>query len=365
MPRKIIFAVTNDLSYDQRMIRICNSLVTHGYEVVLVGRKKANSIPLIPQKFQQYRFNLWFSKGKLFYLAYNFRLFFFLLSHRFDMLGSVDLDTLLPCFLVAKIKAKPCIFDAHEYFTEVPEVVHRPFTKSVWESIGNFIIPRLKYAYTVSASLQKLFSKKYGIPFQLIRNISVAKPKFIYRKEQKEKSVILYQGVLNEGRGLAELIATMPRLNQAELWLAGEGDLSEELRQLVIHLSLQNSVKFLGYLSPEELQKITPQATIGINLLENRGLSYYYSLANKTFDYIQAELPAIHMNFPEYQAINQAFEIGVLVDNLQPENLLAALQKLFNDKPFYQQIKANCHAAKQVYNWEKEEQKLIEFYRNI
>ena len=170
---KIIFTVTNDLSYDQRMIRICNSLANNGYEVLLVGRNKSNSIPLSTQKFQQIRFDLWFTKGKLFYLAYNIRLFFFLLKNRFDIVGSVDLDTLLPCFLASKLKGKPCVFDAHEYFTEVPEVVDRPMTKWVWEKLGNWIIPRLKYAYTVSASLQKLFSKKYGLAFGLIRNISV------------------------------------------------------------------------------------------------------------------------------------------------------------------------------------------------
>ncbi|WP_205127803.1 hypothetical protein, partial [Okeania hirsuta] len=62
-------------------------------------------------------------------------------------------------------------------------------------------------------------------------------------------------------------------------------------RGLTKELDLQKQVKFLGYLDPEELRRITPQAHLGLNLLENKGLSYYYSLANKTFDYLQAGLP--------------------------------------------------------------------------
>src|SRR5690242_13208129 len=44
---KIVLTVTNDLNYDQRMIRICSSLASHGYQVLLVGRKMHASPPLL------------------------------------------------------------------------------------------------------------------------------------------------------------------------------------------------------------------------------------------------------------------------------------------------------------------------------
>lgn len=364
--KTIIFAVTNDLSYDQRMIRICNSLATNGYQVKLIGRTKNDSIPLVPKTFQQHRFNLFFSKGKFFYLEYNFRLFWYLLFNRMNIIGSIDLDTLLPCFLVAKIKGKPLVFDAHEYFTEVPEVINRPMTKKIWETLGNWIIPQLKYAYTVSASLQKLFTKKYNIPFRLIRSIASFKPKKTKNSPLKQsKKIILYQGVLNEGRGLEAMIEAMQQINQTELWLAGEGDLSDKLRKLVADLALEDQVRFLGYLTPEKLKTITLQATIGINLIENRGLSYYYSLANKTFDYMQANVPAIHCNFPEYQRINAELEIGILVDDLKSETLVSAVNQLLNDDIFYKRIVENCEKGKTIFTWEQEALKLIDFYDNI
>jgi len=365
---KIIFTVTNDLSYDQRMIRICSTLANNGYEVLLVGRTKPNAIPLKTQPFQQHRFNLWFNQGKLFYLAYNIRLFFFLLFNRFDIMGSIDLDTLLPCYFAAKIKGKPIVFDAHEYFTEVPEVVNRPLTKAIWTFLGNWLIPKVDAAYTVSASLQDLFTKKYGIPFGLVRNISDRKNMPLVDKNAlpiPTKPVLLYQGVLNEGRGLEALIHAMQAIEDAELWLAGEGDLSVSLRQLTTKLKLENRVIFLGYLVPEQLKKVTAQATIGLNLLENRGLSYYYSLANKTFDYIHAGLPAIHVAFPEYCIINEQLPIGVLVPDLKTTTLVAAIQELLTDQNLYQQLKDNCEVAKSVYNWEQEALQLIQVYKSI
>jgi uncharacterized protein (DUF302 family) len=44
--KKITFTVTNDLTYDQRMQRICASVANAGYDVLLIGRKLQGSLPL-------------------------------------------------------------------------------------------------------------------------------------------------------------------------------------------------------------------------------------------------------------------------------------------------------------------------------
>ena len=98
--KKIIFTVTNDLTYDRRMLRICTSLAKVGYEVFLVGRKIDNSQLFENQYFKSKRFNLIFNKGKFFYVEYNIRLCIWLLFQRFDIICAIDLDTILPCFLV-------------------------------------------------------------------------------------------------------------------------------------------------------------------------------------------------------------------------------------------------------------------------
>ncbi|MGE5108750.1 MAG: hypothetical protein ACM3H8_14495, partial [Sphingobacteriales bacterium] len=66
--KKIVFTVTNDLNYDQRMIRICTSLANVGYEVLLVGRNRKQSSPLDPKPYYQKRLSCWFQKGKGFYI---------------------------------------------------------------------------------------------------------------------------------------------------------------------------------------------------------------------------------------------------------------------------------------------------------
>ncbi len=361
--KKILFTVTNDLSYDQRMIRICGTLARAGYEVLLLGRAKPNSKPLLKEDFQQKRLSCLFHQGKLFYLEYNLRLFFYLLFARFDAVCAIDLDTLLPSFLVGKCRRKIIVYDAHEYFTETPEVVRRPMVQRVWEMVARLCIPRIQFAYTVGAELQKILSARYQIPFGLIRNVPFARP--VEELEKEEPPVILYQGALNEGRGIHEVLQAMRSIAGAQLWLVGEGDLSQSLRAECKSLGLEDRVIFKGYVSPRDLPVITAGASIGLNLLENLSLNYYYSLANKAFDYIQAGVPAIHMDFPEYRRLNEVWETAELIPDLNAQHIVKAIEGLLNDRERYQLLKKNCFAAAKDWTWEKESEQLLLFYRTL
>ena len=372
---KIICTVTNDLTFDRRMHRICSSLQNNGYEVVLVGRRLKQSLPLKKHSFQQKRLPCFFNKGKFFYLEYNIRLFFYLLTTRFDVICSIDLDTILAGYSTARLKSKKSVYDAHEYFTEVPEVINRPATKRIWEMVANSIIPKIHAAYTVSNSIAEEFSKIYDVDFKVVRNIpfkyksiDASVLQSIVQKYQlnieKSTTTLLYQGALNEGRGIEELIDAMLELENHQLWIAGEGDLSQILRDKVNDLNLNDKIQFLGFVQPADLILITRLADIGLNLLQNKGLSYYYSLANKTFDYIQSEIPAIHMAFPEYQYLNKKYGIGVLIPDLQTQTILDAIEKLANTS-FYQQIVDNCKKTKIILNWEEEEKVLLKVYKNL
>lgn len=363
--KKIYLTVTNDLTYDQRMIRIATTLVESGYEVCLVGRLRPHSKPLKTQPFAQKRLKCWFDKGKFFYLEYNWRLFFYLLGRKMDAVGSIDLDTLLAGYLVSKWKKKPCIYDAHEYFTEVPEVVERPAVQRVWAALAQWIIPKLKYAYTVCGSLQQVFKEKYGTDFAVIRNVPFQKAPPSASLAFEPPFIFLYQGVLNDGRGLEELIQALPALPQVHLWLAGEGDCSAALRQLVQELQLEQQVTFWGYVPPEELQELTKKAHFGLNLLQNKGLNYYYSLANKFFDYVQAYKPSINMAFPEYTTLLQEYPVGIALPDLEPNTLIHALQTLTNAPEQYQQFQQACQAASQVWTWEQEATTLQAFYQKV
>lgn len=360
--RSITLAVTNDLTYDQRMQRICTSLSRAGYKVTLIGRERAQSLPLDPYPFQQVRLKCWFDRGKAFYLEYNLRLFFYLLFHRADIICAVDLDTIVACYYAAAVTSAKKVYDAHEYFPEVPEVVRRPRVRRVWQWVEQTYLPRMDLVYSVTQSISEIFQKNYKRDVATIRNLPMAISG--EANADSTRSYLLYQGALNEGRGLEHLIEAISGLD-IELWLAGDGDITEQLKAQVASAGLQDKVKFTGYVKPADLKAITAGAYIGINLLEMKGLSYYCSLANKFLDYIQAGVPQVCIGFPEYKRINDQYQVAVLVENLEQDTIKSALVRLMEDNDFYAKVKENCLVCRRELTWENEEKKLIALYDRL
>ncbi|MES2654355.1 MAG: glycosyltransferase [Bacteroidota bacterium] len=370
LKKKILLCVTNDISYDQRMQRIGESLFRAGYEVELIGRLLPNSKPVDTAfPFKTTRLKCTFNKGKLFYIEYNIRLLLYLVKQNFDAICAVDFDTLLAAKVATGLQNKILVFDAHEHFTEVPEVTNRPFTKWIWHKLGKLLVPYAKLCYTVGPQLADILSKTYHHHFKFIMNVpavtkQTSEPVNSAENFAASPKIILYQGALNESRGLEQSILAMHQITNAQLLIAGEGDLSASLRELVQTEKLSDKVIFLGYLTPTELKKYTQKAAVGLNLLEPVGLSYYYSLANKYFDYMQAGVPCVCANFPEYQHINQQYACSVLTD-CEVTAIASAINNLLNNWEQYEQLSKNCLKASEAFNWAIEEQKLIDYYRQV
>jgi glycosyltransferase involved in cell wall biosynthesis len=360
-PRKIFCTVTTDLSYDQRMIRICTSLAEAGYNVTLVGRQMKSSISLTPQPFKQKRLGCLFEKGKLFYIVYNVRLFFFLLFKKMDCIVAIDLDTILPGYFISRVKKTKRVYDAHELFCEMKEIATRPAIYAMWKKIEKFAVPKFPDGYTVNQPIAAEFKTMYGVQYEVIRNIALVRS--LPLKGETEK-FILYQGAVNEGRCFETLIPAMQWVDST-LIICGDGNFMEQARQLVAKNSLQQKVIFKGKITPGELRSITQQAYIGITLFDDAGLSNYYSLANRFFDYLHAGIPQLCIDYPVYREINEQLPIAVLVEDTSATNLAQQLNNLLHNEVLHKELQANCIKAREIYNWQKEEKKLVEFYNQL
>lgn len=358
---RIVFTVTNDLNYDQRMIRICESLSHAGFDIKIIGVLRKDSNPVLKKSYEQKRIPVFYNKGIGFYLEYNIRLFFYLLFQRFDVICCIDLDTMLPVYFTSVIRGKTKVYDAHEYFSQQKEIVSRPKVYKVWHFIERHFLPSFKNGYTVSDGIATEFSKLYGVDYSVIKNVPVLQS---FHEIEKKEKFILYQGSVNEARGFELLIPTMKLVN-AVLYIYGDGNFFEQTKRLIEENSLQQKVFLKGKITPVELQEVTQQAYIGINLVERCGLNQLYSLANKFFDYMHYAIPQVSMDFPEYKKINDVYEIALLIKELTIKNIADAINELLNNETEYQRLKQNCMSAREHFTWQKEEQKLIAFYKKI
>ncbi len=365
MSKRIVFAVTNDLSFDQRMHRICSALQAEGNEVLLIGRKRKQSIPLKQRNFQQHRIKCWFESGKLFYLEYNLRLLLYLTSVKSDVYGAVDLDAALPMYMHAQRNGKPWTFDAHEYFSELEEVITRPLVHWVWKTVERFIVRRAKHAYTISESYAQQFKAQYGTNFQVIRNVPKKQEHIASKQQPTQPAIIIYQGALNIGRGLEASIMAMHELGGAELHIYGDGPIKPQLEHLIKKEKLTVKVKLMGTRIPEELRTITPKADIGLTLFSENGFHHQHSLANRFFDYIHAGIPQLCMAYPEYHRFNETYKVAHEINTLEPDEIARAIQALLSNPSYYQQLSEATLAAALVHHWEAESERLIYIYRSL
>lgn len=351
----------NDLNYDQRMIRICSSLVQAGYEVELTGRSHKDSKPLREQVFRQKRLSVGPGKGKMMYFLYWIKLFFYLLFQKADALCAIDLDTILPVYFVSRLRGIKRVYDAHELFTEMQEVVTRPREKKLWDRIEKFTVPRFPVGYTIGECYAEVFREKYGVQYAIVRNATILRPVTIPEKKEK---FILYQGAVNVGRCFEFLIPAMQYL-EVPLLICGAGNFYDEAVALTKKHNLEHKITFKGYVPPEQLREYTLTAWAGITLFEAIGPSNRLSMANRFFDYMHNGVPQLCMAYPEYEKVNARFELAYLIAEPTVDNIARALQKLVNDEAYHHTLQENALKAREIYCWQEEEKRLIAVYRHL
>jgi len=365
--KSIISTVSNDICTDNRVHKIAMTLLANGYKITVVGRKLKHSKDLSDRPYKTKRFKLLFNKGPLFYLNLNLRLFIYLMQSKEDIILSNDLDTLPACRSAASLRKKKLVYDSHELFPEVPELVNRPLVKKIWLYLERKLIKKIDLGLTVSPSIAEYYMNAYSITFEVIKNLS--KFRFDYEFEDIQKNtdnkIIIYQGALNIGRGIELAIQSMSFIDNATLIIAGSGDIEQKLKSLAKKMNIEKKVRFTGRLAFEELWQYTRNADLGVSLEEDMGLNYRYALPNKLFDYIQARLPVIVSDLPEMKKIIDKYKIGEILIQRSPENLANIISQMLNNYISDGKYTSNLALAARELCWEKEEEKLRILFKQL
>ena len=333
-----------------------------------MGRRLPDSPPMDARPYPVHRLNLLFKKGPAFYACFQIRLFFFMLFRHADLLVSNDLDTLLPNFLISKIKNIPLIYDSHEYFTGVPELQNNHVKRKIWKSIEQWIFPRLKDVFTVSDSIAGIYEKEYGIRPVVIRNVPrkyerQGKRSRTHLQLPEDKHILILQGSgINVQRGAEEMVEAMQMIEGAVLLIVGSGDVLKTLKQNVKKQHMEDKVLFRQRQPYKNLMQYTSVADLGLALDKDTNVNYRYSLPNKVFDYLHAGIPVLASNLTEIRRIIETYDVGTFIPDHEPRHIAEKVNEIFSHPDKLHQWRQNTRKAADELNWEKESVKLKKVY---
>jgi len=367
----VVFSVTNCICHDRRVQKMASVVSGLGCEVTIIGRKSGACCDVNNVEFRSIRFRMIFKRGFLFYKFFNIRLLFRLLFNKYNLLVANDLDTLLPNYMVSKIRKIPLVYDSHEYFTGVPEIQKRPFVKWVWTTIERSVFPHLRNVLTVSDSIAEKYAGQYGIKPVTIRNCSDSSEgikNFTHEEMGIDRGnlIVVLQGTgINADRGGEELIEAIRMTDGVTLLVIGSGDLLPLLKVKVNALNISDKVKFIPTLPWNEMMRYTKSADAGLSLDRDTNLNYSFSLPNKLFDYISAGIPVIAGNLQEVRKIIEENECGIIIPDISPTEISKAIIRLRDDRLLLNKLKQNAFKGSEKLSWERESEKVRTLYRSV
>lgn len=356
MKRSIRIYATSDLITDQRVHRTATALSNAGFSVIVFGRKPIAKKNIIERPYTVKYIGNIIQKGPIFYLFFNFKIFISLIFSRFSAVYANDLDTLPGCSMAAFLRLKPLIYDSHELFTEIPELINRPLKRMIWKITERIFIKKTSYVFTVSEGVANELYRRYKVKPIVIRNVPQKREIEAFKDK---RPTLIYQGSLNIGRGIELAIDMMNYLTCYRLIIVGSGDIEIDLRKRMLDQNLFDRVEFAGRMNPEDLYKVTSTAWLGLSLEEDMGLNYRYALPNKIFDYISAQVPVLVSNLPEMQKIVDNYGVGIVAKSREADVLANQVADLFENKKRMEEISNNVKKASIELQWNNEEIKLV------
>jgi len=365
---KICMVETNDIDYDSRVQNEALALKKN-FDLTILARKFSHQDAITKSSYQikriRYRrfrfgfFNIFSSFWSLSKACF---------KENPDVFHAHDIDGLLCAFPAALLKRKILIYDSHELWSDIYPFENLRGIHWLLPVLEKVLMLKVKAGITVNASIAKYLTKKYRKPFLALYNTTqpiVKKAPINLQKEFPDQKLIIHSGGANEGRGFEEMLVAMSYLPKDYLLIfLGAGLAKNGIEEKISTLKLKKKVLFLPAVKPNEVISVVSQADLGLALTQKISLSYYFSLPNKLFQYINGFIPVLGSNFPEFKNIIVKNRIGEVVD---PKNSKLIAQKIIamtgkSKQLFYRQ---NLKKISNQFSWAFEANKLEKFYKNL
>ncbi len=358
--KKICIAFLGNPYHDSRATNLYNSLVKDGYDVTVISFNWFSEEITNEKKYIVHEISR--KQGSLFfYLSFILKLFFSISKTKAHIYFAEDIYTLPLIVFWGKLRKAKIFYNSREIYAFIGGLRNRPILQKFITSIEKYFVQKVDLVLTTGEMDTEFLKNFYHLNNVItVRNIPLYQSptfNFDFRKKYNipnEKKILLYQGILIDGRGIAIVIRALQKIQNAVFILLGDGSEKVKYINLAKKLNVNDKVFFAGSIPQNELINYTSSADIGLALIENISISYYHALPNKLFEYIMAKVPVISCNLPQMKNIVEKYKVGKVI-NLENENeVVQTIQEMINNENQLIEFKKNCEAAAKELNWQKE-----------
>jgi len=286
-----------------------------------------------------------------------------------DIFVAEDVYTLPLVTFYAKLKRKRVYYNCRELYPFLAGLRNKKIVQTIIRAVERFFIKRVDLVLTTGEMDSQFIQQYYKITNVIVlRNLpnNYAPGAEINLKAKlsipENSRILLYQGVLLQGRGLAKTIEAIKNLGNVHFVILGEGVERKNLEKLAGDLDISQRVHFLGTINQSELVNYTVEADIGLSLIENISLSYYYALPNKLFEYIAAGVPVICSDLPQMKMIIDKYKVGECFNMDSGGSLESKFSQLIDNRDMLREYSINAKEASKELNWRVEFEKVKSYF---
>ncbi|EEM03118.1 glycosyl transferase family 1 [Bacillus pseudomycoides] len=357
--------------HDYKDIRVyqkqAKTIENSGYEVSLLARKdydeKIGNIQIfaIPK-----------SKNFLSRIILQPKLLCKILKTRSKIVHLHNPDTILLGFLL-KMFNKKVIYDTHEDFSKrilIREWIPYSYRKLIAKVVTGLELMASRCFDGFIVTQEGLLAKYKNA--LLIENAPIHQGELITRAYELSKLIsksnyirVVYVGGISEQRGLRQIVQALEEINKTyscRLWLIGPD--SKEINELQ-KLNGWKYVDYLGKLPQEKAFSYVIKSDIGLCTILDV-VDHAETSPNKIFEYMTLGIPFIASDFPKWEKKIGCSNAGYFVDPQNINKIADLILKIGSDENLKSYLSNN--GKKYIYekfNWERESEKLIEYYKKI
>ena len=284
----------------------------------------------------------------------------------FDCVISGDLYSLANCVRYKK-KNDCCskiIYDCREIYSDLYAHRKKPLLKQICKIYESYFMKKVDEIIVTADSDKQILTKKYSLIDNEKWHIIYNYPKYTNLVNNKmnfnlpgNTIKVIYQGVIQKGRGIKQLIELTHYSNNISSVILGSGPEKNQYVQLTKKLNLEEKIIFIDSVDYLDVFKYTQGCDIGWCMIDTKGKSNQNALPNKLFEYVMMGLPVISSNLPNIKKIIDCHHVGKIINNYSLENIEKEIIDLMKNKKNPKQYN---NIIKQYFSFELQGFKFVE-----